>query len=39
MADAFDEMTVADGTPRPAYAQLARWLAEVPPHVLDFRRR
>jgi uncharacterized circularly permuted ATP-grasp superfamily protein len=39
MADAFDEMTGADGTPRPAYAQLARWLAEVRPDVLDFRRR
>ncbi len=39
MADAFDEMTGADGKPRPAYAQLARWLAEVPPHVLDYRRR
>jgi hypothetical protein len=39
MVDAFDEMTGADGTPRPAYAQLARWLAEVRPDVLDFRRR
>ncbi|HEY7242698.1 MAG TPA: circularly permuted type 2 ATP-grasp protein [Xanthobacteraceae bacterium] len=39
MADAFDEMTGADGEPRAAYAQLARWLAEVPPHVLDYRRR
>src|SRR3984893_9667710 len=39
MVDAFDEMTSADGTPRPAYAQLARWLGEVRPDVLDFRRR
>ena len=39
MADAFDEMTGADGAPRPAYDQLARWLAEVRPDVLDFRRR
>ena len=39
MVDAFDEMTGADGTPRPAYAQLARWLGEVRPDVLDFRRR
>jgi uncharacterized circularly permuted ATP-grasp superfamily protein len=39
MADAFDEMTGADGTPRPAYAQLARWLGEVRPDVLDFRRQ
>src|SRR6202051_954215 len=39
MADAFDEMTGADGTPRPAYDQLARWLGEVRPDVLDFRRQ
>ena len=39
MADAFDEMTGADGKARAAYAQLAHWLAEVPPHVLDYRRR
>src|ERR1700737_2197515 len=39
MVDAFDEMTSADGTPRPAYSQLARWLGEVRPDVLDFRRR
>jgi uncharacterized circularly permuted ATP-grasp superfamily protein len=39
MAVAFDEMTGADGTLRPAYRELARWLKEVPPDVLEFRRR
>jgi uncharacterized circularly permuted ATP-grasp superfamily protein len=36
---AFDEMKAADGTVHPAYGELASWLAEVPPDVLDFRRR
>jgi uncharacterized circularly permuted ATP-grasp superfamily protein len=36
---AFDEMRGNDGAVRPAYAELARWLAEVPPDVLDYRRR
>jgi uncharacterized circularly permuted ATP-grasp superfamily protein len=36
---AFDEMSGTDGTLRPAYGELARWLAEVPPDVLDHRRR
>ena len=39
MAAAFDEMTGTDGTLRPAYGELSRWLSEVPPDVLDFRRR
>src|SRR5271165_1567158 len=39
MVVAFDEMTGVEGTLRPAYAELARWLAEVPPDVLDYRRR
>jgi uncharacterized circularly permuted ATP-grasp superfamily protein len=39
MVVAFDEMTGEGGAPRPAYAELARWLAEIPPNVLDHRRR
>src|SRR5207248_5388195 len=39
MAVAFDEMKGADGKLRPAYGELARWLAEIPPDVLDYRRR
>lgn len=39
MALAFDEMTANDGGVRPPYAELARWLADVPPDVLDHRRR
>ena len=39
MVFAFDEMKTADGTVRPAYGELASWLADVPPDVLDFRRR
>src|SRR6202521_3281470 len=39
MVVAFEEMTGVEGTLRPAYAELARWLAEIPPDVLDFRRR
>ncbi|MEA2904702.1 MAG: hypothetical protein QOI12_2089 [Alphaproteobacteria bacterium] len=39
MALAFDEMSGADGALRPAYDELSRWLKEVPPDVLDYRRR
>jgi len=39
MAVAFDEMTGADGGLRPAYRELARWLEQVPPDALEFRRR
>ncbi len=39
MVAAFDEMNGLNGGVRPAYDELARWLAEVPPDVLDYRRR
>jgi uncharacterized circularly permuted ATP-grasp superfamily protein len=39
MPVAFDEMNGVDGQVRPAYSQLASWLSEVRPDVLDFRRR
>src|ERR1700729_2145267 len=39
MVAAFDEMKGHDGAVRPAYGELARWLEEVPPDVLDYRRR
>src|SRR5512144_3384818 len=39
MAIAFDEMRGTNGGLRPAYTELSRWLAEVPPDVLDYRRR
>ena len=39
MAVAFDEMNGTDGTLRPAYSELSRWLAEIPHDVLDRRRR
>jgi len=35
----FDEMRGSEGAVRPAYAELSHWLGEVPPDVLDFRRR
>ena len=35
----FDEMRGSEGAVRPAYAELSQWLGEVPPDVLDFRRR
>jgi uncharacterized circularly permuted ATP-grasp superfamily protein len=35
----FDEMGGSEGAVRPAYVELSRWLKEVPPDVLDFRRR
>lgn len=34
----FDEMTLADGAIRPAYAKIARWLAATPAAVLASRR-
>jgi uncharacterized circularly permuted ATP-grasp superfamily protein len=39
MVAAFNEMGGHDGTVRPAYTELARWLKETPPDVLDYRRR
>ena len=36
---AFDEMKGSDGQVRPAYAELASWLTDVRPDVLDHRRR
>src|SRR5215468_5684464 len=39
MLSAFDEMNGRDGAVRPVYAPLAEWLAEIPPDVLDYRRR
>src|SRR5438270_1366809 len=39
MAVAFDEMRGSDGAVRPAYSELFRWLSDVPPDVLDYRRR
>ena len=39
MATAFDEMKGHNGGVRPAYGELSRWLNEVPPDVLDYRRR
>jgi uncharacterized circularly permuted ATP-grasp superfamily protein len=39
MTVAFDEMRASDGTPRPPYRELSRWLTDVPPDVLDYRRR
>jgi uncharacterized circularly permuted ATP-grasp superfamily protein len=35
----FDEMGGKEGSVRPAYVELSQWLKEVPPDVLDFRRR
>jgi uncharacterized circularly permuted ATP-grasp superfamily protein len=39
MAAAFDEMTGVEGNVRPAYAELAKWLGEVSPDLLERRRR
>jgi uncharacterized circularly permuted ATP-grasp superfamily protein len=39
MAVAFDEMTGLDGGIRPAYSALSTWLHEVPPELLERRRR
>jgi uncharacterized circularly permuted ATP-grasp superfamily protein len=35
---AFDEMTLSDGTIRPAYADLAHWLSTAPKELLTHRR-
>src|ERR1700720_1447261 len=35
----FDEMQDSAGAVRPAYAELKEWLAQIPPNVLDYRRR
>src|SRR5271170_4796599 len=35
----FDEMKGTGDAVRPAYAELSQWLSQVPPEVLDFRRR
>jgi uncharacterized circularly permuted ATP-grasp superfamily protein len=39
MPAAFDEMRGTDGAIRAPYAELADWLSQVPPDVLDYRRR
>ena len=39
MAVAFDEMNGTEGATRPAYEELARWLAQIPPDILQTRRR
>jgi len=39
MTVAFDEMTGNDGALRPSYTELKRWLNEIRPDVLDYRRR
>jgi uncharacterized circularly permuted ATP-grasp superfamily protein len=36
---AFDEMKGTDGHVRPAYTELSSWLGQVPPEVLDYRRK
>src|SRR6195256_1080193 len=39
MGGAFGEVKGSDGTLRPAYGELSRWLGEIPHDVLNFRRR
>ena len=39
MPVAFDEMTMPDGGIRPAYAHLGAWLKDLPPEMLEQRRR
>jgi uncharacterized circularly permuted ATP-grasp superfamily protein len=39
MSVAFDEMTLPDGSVRPAYTGLKEWLGSLPPDILDLRRR
>jgi uncharacterized circularly permuted ATP-grasp superfamily protein len=39
MPVAFDEMTMPDGNIRPAYAHLGAWLKDLPPEMLEQRRR
>lgn len=36
---AFDEMKGTDGQVRAPYSELSRWLGDVPPDVLNYRRR
>ncbi|MCW5696938.1 MAG: circularly permuted type 2 ATP-grasp protein [Bauldia sp.] len=38
MPAAFDEMTLGDGTVRPGYEILQRWLSETPRDILELRR-
>src|SRR5262249_16133314 len=39
MRPAFDEMNGGNAATRPAYAELERWLNDIPPDVLNYRRR
>jgi uncharacterized circularly permuted ATP-grasp superfamily protein len=39
MVVAFDEMNGTEGATRPAYQDVARWLAQIPPDMLQTRRR
>ena len=39
MAVAFDEMNGTEGATRPAYQELASWLGQIPPDMLQMRRR
>src|SRR6476620_9823452 len=39
MSTAFDEMSGTDGLTRPAYQELAGWLGQVSPEILQMRRR
>jgi uncharacterized circularly permuted ATP-grasp superfamily protein len=39
MGPAFDEMNGSDGALRPSYVELSHWLRDIPPDVLDYRRR
>src|ERR1700712_1051999 len=39
MVACFDEMKGHDGGIRPAYGELSRWLEEVPPDALEYRRQ
>src|SRR5215510_14717103 len=39
MGPAFDEMNGSDGALRPSYVELSRWLRDIPPELLERRRR
>src|SRR5438067_11371543 len=39
MGPAFDEMNGSDGALRPSYVELSHWLRDIPPDILDYRRR
>src|SRR5262252_9293595 len=39
MGPAFDEMNGSDGALRSSYVELSHWLRDIPPDVLDYRRR